>query len=73
LFIVVLAKAADLIEWHFSACKWQKLSCVIHTFLVLERWDGTVCIHFYENRCTFRFLESRLSFLALIHLSIERK
>jgi hypothetical protein len=70
LFVVVLAKAADLIEWHLSACKWQELSCVIHTFSVLDMWEGTGCIHFYEDRCTFRFLGSRVELLGtdtLVH------
>jgi hypothetical protein len=58
---------------HISACEWQELSCVIHTSLVLERGDGTGCTHFLEDRCTFQFLESRLSFLALIHSSIDRE
>jgi hypothetical protein len=46
-FVVVLVGAADLIGLHISACEWQKLSCVIHTFLVLEKWNDTICIHFH--------------------------
>jgi hypothetical protein len=73
LFIVVLAKAADLIEWHFSACKWQELSCVIHTFrsLICGRAPGASISTKIDAH--FDSWGQGLSFLAMIHLFIERE